>query len=110
MADLRSRKTGDHNPQIVKLMMEAAAMREQIDGLEARVLRLEAEIASTRAKPAVARPASRRPAAMGPPPLPKMMPSMPPKAVGGRRSVVDISEIAELVESVPPPAPSRPRK
>jgi hypothetical protein len=119
MADARSRKTGEHNAQLVRLIADAVAMRAQIAALEERVGRLEAEVASARA----ARPSKRPPA--GPPPLPKGMPStmpampkMPsipagpssgmPKA-GGRRSVVDISEIAELVESIPPPIP-RPRK
>ncbi len=122
----RSRKTGEHNPQIVRLIADAAAMREQIAALEERVLRLEAEVAAGRAR------ASKRPPP-GPPPLPKTMPAlptMPPisgmaagmttKATtrGGRKSIVDISEIAELVDSIPPPAPApapapappRPRK
>jgi hypothetical protein len=127
MADPRSRRTGEHNPQLIRLIADAAAMREHIDALEARVQRLEAELAAGRkspaatspatspAPPAVARP-SKRPVA-GPPPLPKMLPTMPAipampasmSKAGGRRSIVDISEIAELVESIPPPAPGPPR-
>ena len=129
MADPRSRRTGEHNPQIVRLMADAAAMREQIDALEARILRLEAEVAAGRKSaatppspsppraspsmpPASNRPSKRPPA--GPPPLPKALPTIPamPAAMsrgGGRRSIVDISEIAELVESIPPPAPGPPR-
>lgn len=112
MADPRSRRTGEHNAQVVKLMEEAAAMKERLDTLEGRVLRLEAELSSSRKslKPPAAgagapRPGSKRPGA-GPPPLPAMTPAMPalPKA-GGRKSIVDISEIAELVESIPPPPP-----
>lgn len=122
MADPRNRRTGEHNPQIIKLMADAATMREQMAALEARIVRLEAEVASARntakatgasvaptSAPPVPPRASKRP--LGPPPLPKIsgsMPSVTPKS-GGRRSIVDISEIAELVESVPPPA-SRPRK
>jgi hypothetical protein len=125
MADPRSRRTGEHNPQIVRLMADAAAMREQIDALEARIFRLEAAVAAGRKTaatppspspasiPPAATPPSKRPAA-GPPPLPKVFPTIPtmPAAMnkaGGRRSVVDISEIAELVESIPPPAPGPPR-
>ncbi len=118
MADARSRRTGEHSPQLIKLTLDLAAMREQIDALEGRVLRLESELATARANaasapaaPAVPRPTSRRPAPLGPPPLPVMkaaMPSIPARRVG-RRSIVDISEIAELVESIPPP-PRTPRK
>jgi hypothetical protein len=125
MADSRSRKTGEHNAQLVGLMADAVAMRAQIAALEERVARLEAEAAATRGS---AR-ASKRPPA-GPPPLPPppkafsgAMPAFPrtpsiPSALpgpsagskpGARRSVVDISEIAELVESIPPPIP-RPKK
>ena len=113
MADPRSRRPGaavEPNMQIAKLIADASAMREQIERLEARVARLEAEFASASGKPSTLA-ASKRP-----PPLPKMAPAMPalPKQ-GARRSVVDISEIAELVESIPPPpptgpAPPRPRK
>ena len=99
---------------LAKLMADGAAMREQIDRLEARVARLEAELAPTRASPGPSPSPTKRSAAHGPPPLPRMSPSVPavPKSVG-RRSVVDVSEIAELVESRPPPPPSkvpRPRK
>ncbi|MDB4937045.1 MAG: hypothetical protein JWP87_4017 [Labilithrix sp.] len=112
MADPRTRKTGEHNANLVKLIADGVAMRERIEALEARVARLEAELA---ARPS----ATKRPAPVGPPPLPKMpsvaprpssgasMPALPKSS--GRRSVVDISEIAELVDSIPPPAP-RPRK
>jgi hypothetical protein len=113
MADPRSRKTGEHNPTIIKLLSDAVAMREKLEALEARVLRLEAELATR---------SSKRPGPAGPPPLPKTSPSIVPKTAGttagttgtsmpalpktgGRRSIVDISEIAELVESMPPPAP-----
>jgi hypothetical protein len=128
MADPRSRRTGEHNPQIIKLMADAAAMREQIDALEARILRLEAEVATARnaalkaavesaarvpPRPASVAPAPVRPTKrpVGPPPLPKITGSMPSVAprTGGRRSIVDISEIAELVESGPPPS-LRPKK
>jgi hypothetical protein len=92
MAEPKSRKTGEHNALIVKLVADGAAMREQLGALEARVLRLEAELAAARS-------------AKRPPPLPRLsVPSVAPKS-GGRRSVVDISEMAELVESIPPPVP-----
>jgi hypothetical protein len=126
MADPRSRRTGEHNPQIVGLIADAAAMREHIDALEARILRLEAEVAAGRRIPAATSPATMPPSAarpskrppLGPPPLPRVPPTVPampaamPAAMskaGGRRSIVDISEIAELMESIPPPAPGPPR-
>lgn len=115
MADARSRKTGEQNPQLIRLIADAVAMRAQLAALEERVLRLEAEVAAGRATRG-----SKRPPTAGPPPLPKgpVMPKMPSLPVapasmpkpGGRRSIVDISEIAELVESIPPPMPPRPRK
>lgn len=130
MADGRTRRTGEYNAQIIKLTADAATMREHMDALEARVLRLEAELGARRSAgapvagaaaavapaPAPARP-SKRPAPVGPPPLPQMPPVPVQKvaqqlnatARAGRRSIVDISEIAELVESIPPPPP-RPRK
>ena len=115
MAEPKTRKTGEHNGNIVKLMADGLAMREQLDALEARILRLEAELATMRKNAAAAEKAPRaslppaeppRPGkrgASGPPPLPRLTGSM--SAVGGRRSFVDISDIAELVESMPPPAP-----
>lgn len=121
MVEPKSRKTGEHNALIVKLMADGAAMREQIDALEARMLRLEAQVATMRASAAAApkaaaraaslppeapRPSpSKRPGAAGPPPLPRLTGSMAAAKPGGRRSFVDISDIAELVESMPPPAP-----
>ena len=129
MSEPRSRKTSEHNSQLIKLVADGVAMRAQIAALEQRVQRLEAELAASRG----ASPEKR--AAAGPPPLPKgphgsgappavprtaALPKMPPvppaptgaaaAARGARRSVVDISEIAELVDSIPPPAPARPRK
>jgi hypothetical protein len=105
MADARSRRPGDQNSQLTKVLADAAAMREQIDALEGRVLRLESELAAVRATVA-------KRAAVMPPPLPAITvtrPSLQPRKSGGRRSIVDISEIAELVESIPPP-PRAPRK
>jgi hypothetical protein len=119
MAEPKGRKTGEHNGNIVKLMADGIAMREQLDALEARILRLEAELATLRKSAAAAEKGPRislppteapRPGkrgGLGPPPLPRITGSMP--AVGGRRSFVDISDIAELVESLPPPPP-RPKK
>lgn len=120
MAEPKSRKTGEHNLLIVKLTVEGAAMREQIDSLEARMLQLEAEVAAMRkdaaaanraeprasAAPAVATRASKRPGA-GPPPLPGLTGSMAALPPVRRMSMnsIDVSEIAELVESMPPPAP-----
>jgi hypothetical protein len=118
MSEPKSRKTGEHNALIVKLMADGAAMREHIDALEARMLRLEAEVANLRkaaAAPSKAAPrasilpaepprASKRPIA-GPPPLPRITAAMNAVKAGGRRSFVDISDIAELVESMPPPVP-----
>ena len=86
MVEPKSRKTGEHNALIVKLIADGAAMREQLGALEARVLQLEA--------------ASKRP-----PPLPRPTGSTAAVKPVGRRSVVDISEIAELVQSMPPPLP-----
>jgi hypothetical protein len=122
MADARSRRTGEHDPQLIALMADAASMREAMDALAGRVLRLEAELAALRAgqaRPAAAagvtvppRPTSKRPAPLGPPPLPADVaarPSSQPRKAAGARNVVDISEIAELVDSVPPP-PRAPRR
>jgi hypothetical protein len=120
MSDVRARRTGEGSPPLIKVMADAAAMREQIDALEGRVLRLEGELAALRAivaklpAPAPApRTASRRPAG-GPPPLPPMpeirdgrASAAPRKA--SRRSIVDVSETAELIESIPPP-PRPPRR
>lgn len=126
MSDVRPRRTGEGSPPLIKVMADTAAMGEQIDVLEGRVLRLEVELASLRAlvvklgapAPAPA-PAvvpgrtSRRPAA-GPPPLPpppeirEGRASLSPRKAS-RRSIVDISETAELIESIPPP-PRAPRR
>lgn len=112
MADARSKRTGEHSSDLVRLATDAAHMRAQLAALESRVASLEAELSTAR-KSVAPRP-SKRPAATGrlvPPPLPPgggvVMPSGPRSA--GRRSIVDISEIAELVESLPPP-PRTPRK
>jgi len=102
MADVRSKRTGEYNAQIVTLMADAASMREHIAALEARIVRLESAAASARKATSVAAPPRPAPP-VGPPPLPKIKPAIP-KPVS-RRSVVDISEIAELVESIPPPPP-----
>ena len=126
MSDVRSRRTGEGSPPLIKVMADTAAMGEQIDVLEGRVLRLEVELASLRAlvvklgapAPASAPAAvpgrtSRRPAA-GPPPLPpppeirEGRASLSPRKAS-RRSIVDISETAELIESIPPP-PRAPRR
>jgi hypothetical protein len=119
MAEPKGRKTGEHNALILKLMADAAAMREHIDSLEGRILRLEAELAAMRKGSTVAQPSkapprvsmppaeaprpSKRP--LGPPPLPRITGSMTSVRPGGRRSFIDISDTAELLESMPPPAP-----
>ena len=114
MAEPRSRRTGEHNAQIVKLQVEAAQMRAQLVALEARVERLEAELKAAR-KGTGAGAGGGTPGAkvVVPPPLPPTvrhsMPSLPKST--GRKSVVDISEIAELVIDSTPPATTRsPRK
>lgn len=110
MAEPKSRKTGEHNLLVMKLTAEGVAMREQIDGLEARMLRLESEVATMQKNVAVAPRASKRPGA-GPPPLPRLSGSMGAVPQGRKMSMssIDVSEIAELVESLPPPVP-RPKK
>lgn len=139
MAESRTKRTGEHDADVLKLAADSAMMRERLAALEARVAMLEAEVSALRggaaastatpsrpgsASATIARPSKRPPAPSAstsggrmPPPLPPGggMPvgtsrvAMPPSAKGGRRSVVDISEIAELVESMPPP-PHSPRK
>ena len=122
MSDVRARRTGEQSPPLVKMMAETTEMRAQIDALEGRVLRLEAELATMRASlakltaPATTAPRpSKRPGAGVPPPLPPMTEilagsvSTAPRKAGSRRSIVDISETAELIESIPPP-PRAPRK
>jgi hypothetical protein len=119
----KSRKTGEHNGLLVKLMADGAAMREQIDALEARILRLEAQVATMRAgaAPAVAVPGktaprlsapppdaprpNKRPGGLGPPPLPRLTGSMGAVKPGRKSMSIDVSDIAELVDSMPPPAP-----
>jgi hypothetical protein len=123
MAEPRGRKSGEDNVPMAKLIADGAAMREQIDALEARMLRLEAEVATMRKSAAAAQKAprvsippaanaprpSKRPGPLGPPPLPRLTGSMG-AVKGGRRSFVDISDIAELVESMPPPPGPRSKK
>ena len=48
MSDVRPRRTGEGSPPLIKVMADTAAMGEQIDVLEGRVLRLEVELASPR--------------------------------------------------------------
>lgn len=113
MPEPKSRKTGEHNGTLIKLTADGVAMREQLAVLEARILRLEAELATMRNNAAAVKTprASLFPAgaprpektSAGPPPLPR--PTGSRSAVAPRRSFVDISDIAELVESTPPPAP-----
>jgi len=122
MSDVRARRNGEQSPPLVKVMAEASAMREQIDALEGRVLRLESELTALRAElakltaaSATAPRSSKRPGPAGPPPLPATPEvrtagvSLAPRKTHSRRSIVDISETAELLESIPPP-PRAPRK
>ena len=109
----------------IDMVVDTKAMRDRIAALEARVSRLESELAAVLAQlppsasaagraskgpPAVPRVGlgSKRPP-LGPPPLPSGK-SVVPRAVSRKTSTdIDISEIAELVDSVPPP-PRAPRK
>jgi hypothetical protein len=104
-------------------------MRDQIASLEGRVLRLESELAAVLAlvsagaavrpsmRPSKAPAATPRPAHAakrgGPPPLPGVGASAPGRSIapraGAKRGDIDISELAELVESIPPP-PRAPRR
>jgi hypothetical protein len=124
-----SRKTGEHNADTVKMMADAVAMRERIVALEARVLRLESELTavlalvgggaavSVTARPSKGPPAVPRPPNTakrgGPPPLPGAGAAPPARSLvpraGAKRGDIDISELAELVESIPPP-PRAPRR
>jgi hypothetical protein len=107
MAEPRSRRTGEFNQELVKIRLEAMAMRETIAQLEARVAHLESELSTLRGARPSAGPGPR--SSKKPPPLPAI-PNMPPlPRQSSRKSIVDISEIAELIESVPP-GPPRPRK
>src|SRR4051794_7613368 len=106
MADSKSRKTGEQSAVLVKVMADAAAMREHIDGLEARILVLEATVAKLKkgaieaGAPKVPR-ASKGPGPFGPPPLPHISGAMNAVKAGvARRSFVDITDVAELVESM----------
>jgi hypothetical protein len=100
MAEPKGRKTGEHNALIVKLIADGAAMREQIGALEARLRKLEAQMATTSTSTSTGTAGNKQP-----PPLPRPVGPVAAAKLGGRRSVVDISEIAELVESIPPPIP-----
>jgi hypothetical protein len=120
-----SRKTGEHNAESLKLIADAVAMREQIASLEGRVLRLESELSAVLAlvgagaagRPSKAPPAIPRSAHAakrgGPPPLPGVGAAAPGRSLapraGAKRGDIDISEIAELVDSIPPP-PRAPRR
>jgi hypothetical protein len=103
MAEPRSRRSEEHNQDLTKLLADSAMMRQRLEALEKRVIKLEAELAAARKSP-TPRPSKR------PPPLPLVdvpvglparMPPIPKSS--GPKGVVDISEIAELVDSVPPP-------
>lgn len=120
-----ARRTDEFNKDVIELRMELAKMRATVTALEERVAVLERDLAAARGGKTPAPPLSSpsgipRPGAptikkptksAGPPPLPGMPPNMPalPKSAAtsskhpGKRSYVDISEIAELVDSVPPP-------
>jgi hypothetical protein len=80
MADARTRRTTDHGSPAA----EIAALKKRVDKLEAEIASLKAVVAAR------------------PPPIPveHLAPSRTRK-----HSVVDISDVAELVESVPPPLP-----
>jgi len=100
MADGKTRKTGQHDPQLVRALADVADAKELVAELAKRVERLEAEIALLRNQLA---PGSRR----GPPPLPREE-AVPAQGEPKRRNTekfIDVSAIAELVEgqSLPPP-------
>ena len=120
-------RTGDHS-DMVRLANEASALREQVGTLEERIQRIETELALVlehvgvrlTIRPSKLPPGvrtSKRPPRVGPPPLPPIeggarSKSIAPKSIApkGRKSqTIDISEIAELVESLPPP-PRAPRR
>jgi hypothetical protein len=88
MAEARSKKTGEWNVALVGAQAEIASLKKRVEHLESELVAI---------KTALSRVPKR------PPPLPTTV-SMPPKT-SARKSVVDISEIAELVESIPPPPP-----
>jgi hypothetical protein len=116
-----ARKTDEFNKDVIELRMELAKMRATVTALEERVSILERDLVAARgAKAAPAAPTSMpggipRPGAAalkksskGPPPIPGMPATMPalPKTMSkhpGKRSYIDISDVAELVDSVPPP-------
>jgi hypothetical protein len=112
------RRTGEFNQALVVAQTEITLLKKRVERLEAELAAVKAllEKSSTNA-PIVKQPS------VGPPPLPKAASS---KALG-RRSVVDISEMAELLDegarisvlppkprgkSIPPsiPGPPRPRR
>jgi hypothetical protein len=107
MAEGRTRKTGQHDQQLIRALAESTEAKRTVAELVRRVEKLEAEVALLRGQLSATIP-STPPAARraGPPPLPPS-PSAPPRRTSGKHQpFIDISEMAELVDpadSIPPP-------
>ncbi len=119
MAESRGRRTDEFNKDLILLRAELLQMQKKVAALEARVVTLEQALEAARGDAPVKKKSIKPP---GPPPIPGMpatMPALPkpgppaksPPSKGAtsisKRSFVDISEIAELVDSVPPPRTRR---
>jgi hypothetical protein len=105
MADGRTRKTGQHDQQLIRALAEATEAKRAVAALTERVDRLEAELALLRGAGATAMTSGKR---VLPPPLPASQPTGPIRRQS--KGYIDVSDMAELVESergsttsIPPP-------
>ena len=111
MAEGRTRKTGQHDQQLIRALAEASDAKKAVAELTKRVEHLEDELALLRGQmtPLQSTPPPRGGVTekrVAPPPLP---PS-PKQKTGGSPAFIDISEMAELVESADSIAPQRPTR
>jgi len=114
MPEGRTRKTGQHDRDLVRALAEANEAKKAVLELTERVEALEDELALLKAKltplqttpprGAAERVSSTKQDRLAPPPLPRVpTPSGPRSTKGGTPAFIDISEMAELVDSSPPP-------
>lgn len=99
------RRTGQYPPlQNEKLRGDLPITRDEINALVARVAALEAEVTRLRAHVA-----GTRTRIVVPPPLPPPASAPPPASrTPTRKSFVDVTEVAELVDESASPSAARP--
>src|SRR5687767_9488403 len=115
MAEGRTRKTGQHDQQLIRALAEATEAKRAVAELTKRLEALEAEMALLRGQlsaiprgsapnPAVGSPPREPGKRVVPPPLPASHAATPGPVRRQSKGYIDISEMAELVnESIPPP-------